>query len=85
SPGSEDGSVARRPSLRSMEEELVGTVGDVVVRIEGGDDPGEVSLIVDGIRERYFAHAREEVPLGRRVLVVHHRGDRTVDVEPWTV
>ncbi|MCU1595776.1 MAG: hypothetical protein JWO12_3168 [Frankiales bacterium] len=66
-----------------MEEELVGKVGDVVVRIEGGNDPGEVSIVVDGMRERYFALGREEIPVGSRVLVVHHRGDRTVDVEPW--
>ena len=73
----------RSPSLWPVEDELVGKQGEVLVRIEGGDEPGEVSLIVDGIRERYFALAREEVPVGRRVLVVHHRGDRTVDVEPW--
>lgn len=67
----------------AVEEELLGKLGEVVVRIEGGNEPGEVSLLVDGIRERYFALARDEVPVGRRVLVVHHRGDRTVDVEPW--
>ena len=68
-----------------MAEELVGKRGEVVVRIEGDGGPGEVSLIVEGMRERYFAHAREEVPVGRRVLVVNDRGDRNVDVEPWDV
>ena len=66
-----------------MDEELVGKVGEVVTRIEGGDDPGEVSLLVYGMRERYFAYAREELPVGSRVLVIHDRGNRTVDVEPW--
>jgi hypothetical protein len=66
-------------------EELVGKVGEVMVRIPGGEGVGEVSLLVDGMRELYLAHAPAEVPVGRRVLVVHHRGDRTVDVEPWVV
>lgn len=72
------------PSLSAMEA-LVGKVGEVVVRIEGAAGPGEVSLLVDGMRERYFAHAPEEVPIGRRVLVVQDRGDRNVDVELWTL
>ena len=63
----------------------MGKRGEVVVRIEGESGPGEVSLLVDGMRERYFAHAPEEVPVGRRVLVVHDRGDRNVDVELWTL
>ena len=66
-------------------EDVVGKVGDVVVRIPGGDVPGEVSLVVHGIRELYLAHAREQVLIGHKVLVIHHRGDRTVDVEPWSV
>ncbi|MGZ4670962.1 MAG: hypothetical protein ACXVYW_19700 [Oryzihumus sp.] len=66
-------------------EELVGKRGEVVVRVRGEGRPGEVVVIVDGAPEHYFAHAREEVPVGRRVLVVHDRGDRNVDVEPWTL
>lgn len=65
-------------------EELVGKVGEVVTRVEGGDEPGEVSLLVAGIRERYFALGREEIPIGSMVLVIHDRGNRTVDVEPWS-
>jgi len=67
-----------------VDEELVGKIGEVVTRIEGGDDPGEISLMVHGMRERYLALGREEIPVGSRVLVVHDRGNRTVDVEPWT-
>lgn len=66
-----------------VDEVLVGKVGEVVTRIEGGDEPGEVSLLVYGMRERYFALGREEIPVGSKVLVVHDRGNRTVDVEPW--
>ena len=65
-------------------EELVGKVGEVVTRVEGGDEPGEVSLLVAGIRERYFALGRKEIPIGSMVLVIHDRGNRTVDVEPWS-
>jgi hypothetical protein len=68
-----------------VQEELVGKLGDVVVRIEGAEGPGEVSLLVEGMWERYFAHAPNEILIGRRVLVVHDRGDRNVDVEPWDV
>lgn len=66
-------------------EDVVGKVGEVVVRIPGGEQFGEVALQVNGIRELYLAHAREHLPIGHKVLVIHHRGDRTVDVEPWTV
>jgi membrane protein implicated in regulation of membrane protease activity len=67
-----------------VDEELVGKIGEVVTRIEGGDEPGEVSLLVYGMRERYFALGREEIPVGSKVLVIHDRGNRTVDVEPWS-
>ena len=64
-------------------EELVGKTGVVVTRIEGGEEPGEVSIWVYGMYERYIALGREEIPVGSKVLVVHDRGNRTVDVEPW--
>ena len=67
-----------------MDEERVGKVGEVVTRIEGGEEPGEVSLLVYGMRERYFAFGPAEIPVGSKVLVVHDRGSRTVDVEPWS-
>ncbi len=65
------------------DDELVGKVGQVVVRIRGTGRPGEVMVLVDGAPEHYFAHAHGEVPIGRKVLVVHDRGDRNLDVEPW--
>jgi hypothetical protein len=68
-----------------VEEELVGKLGEVVVRVRGGDLPGEVVLTVDGAPELYRALAQTELTVGRRVLVVHDRGDRTVDVEAWDV
>jgi membrane protein implicated in regulation of membrane protease activity len=71
--------------LRRVEEALVGKLGEVVVRIRGGALPGEIVLIVDGAPELYLALAQTELAVGRRVLVVHDRGDRTVDVEAWDV
>jgi hypothetical protein len=68
-----------------VSEELVGKVGEVVVRVRGGDRPGEVVVLMSGAPEHYLAHAHEELPVGRRVLVVHDRGDRRVDVVPWDV
>ena len=64
---------------------VVGQVGEVVVRVRGDDGPGEVVLLVRGVRETYLAYAPEVVPIGRRVLVIQDRGDRAVDVVPWEV
>lgn len=66
-----------------MAESPVGKVAEVVVRLRGSRGPGEVRLVVDGAVETYLAHAPEEVPVGRRVLVVLDRGGRALDVEPW--
>jgi hypothetical protein len=66
-------------------DELVGKVGEVVVRVRGGDRPGEIVVTVDGAPELYLALSHKELPVGRRVLVVRDRGDRTVDVEAWDV
>ena len=68
-----------------MAEELVGKVGEVVVRIRGGSRPGEIEVVVGGAPELYLALAQTELSVGRRVLVVHDRGDRTVDVEAWDI
>jgi hypothetical protein len=71
--------------VERVAEELVGKVGTVVVRIRGGDRPGEVAVTRDGAPELYLALSQTELTVGRRVLVVHDRGDRTVDVEAWDV
>jgi hypothetical protein len=68
-----------------MAEIPIGTVGRVVVRIRGGEAPGEVSVALHGIRETCIAYADDEVAVGQDVLVVGSRGGRRVDVVPWHI
>ena len=63
----------------------MGCVGTVDVRVPGGDAPGEVELVLDGIVETWLAYAPHEVPVGSRVLVIHERGGRALDVVPWDI
>ena len=62
---------------------LVGRVGTVVSAVRGGDGPGEVRVVVEGMAHYYIAYAAMAVPAGAAVLVINHRGARQVDVEPW--
>jgi membrane protein implicated in regulation of membrane protease activity len=63
----------------------IGRIGTVVVAIRGGDKPGEVKVTVGGLAHYYLAYARDAVPIGEQVLIIHHRGARQIDVEPWPV
>ncbi|MDG6103862.1 YqiJ family protein [Dactylosporangium aurantiacum] len=65
-------------------QSLVGRVGVVVTAVRGGDRPGEIRIVVQGVPHHYLAYAAEPVPSGTHVLVVHFRGARQVDVEPWS-
>jgi hypothetical protein len=62
---------------------LVGKVGRVLVRIRGGDAPGEVVLTVAGSPETYLAYGDDGIDVGADVLVVANRGGRSVEVVPW--
>lgn len=62
---------------------LVGRTGTVVTPIRGGGLPGEVRLTVEGMAHYYLAYAATAIPAGCGVLVIHDRGARHVDVEPW--
>jgi membrane protein implicated in regulation of membrane protease activity len=62
---------------------LVGKVGEVVSTIRGGDLAGEIRVVVQGVPHHYLAYAAQELPAGTHVLIVHFRGERQVDVEPW--
>jgi hypothetical protein len=62
---------------------LVGRVGTVIHSIRGGDRPGEVRVVVDGIAHYYLAYAAAALPAGTEVLVINNRGARQIDVEPW--
>ena len=64
-------------------ETLVGRVGTVITGIRGGERAGEVKLVMAGIAHYYLAYAATALPAGTEVLVIHHRGARQVDVEPW--
>ncbi len=63
--------------------ELTGKVGRVIVRVRGGDGPGEVLVRVRGGSEAFIAYADTAIDRGTDVLVVSSRGNRCVDVVPW--
>ncbi|HKT02527.1 MAG TPA: hypothetical protein VJT31_23610 [Rugosimonospora sp.] len=65
-------------------EALVGKVGVVVSAVRGGGRAGEIRVVVQGIAHHYLAFAAEPIPAGTHVLVIHYRGARQVDVEPWS-
>lgn len=65
-------------------QSLVGKVGVVVTAVRGGDRPGEIRVVVQGVPHHYLAFAAEPLPPGSHVLVVNFRGARQVDVEPWS-
>jgi membrane protein implicated in regulation of membrane protease activity len=62
----------------------VGQLGEVLVRIRGQVGPGEVAVPVRGTTEVFIAYADEPIERGARVLVVTSRGNRAVDVIPWS-
>lgn len=63
---------------------LVGKVGVVVNAIRGGNRAGEIRVVVQGVPHHYLAYAAEPIAAGVDVLVIHYRGARQVDVEPWS-
>jgi membrane protein implicated in regulation of membrane protease activity len=63
---------------------LVGKVGVVVTAVRGGDRAGEIRVVAQGVPHHYLAYAAEPIPVGAHVLVIHYRGARQVDVEPWS-
>ena len=62
---------------------LVGRTGVVTTRVRGGDLPGEVKVVVAGLPHYYVAYGPHPLPVGATVLVIHSRGARKIDVEPW--
>jgi membrane protein implicated in regulation of membrane protease activity len=64
-------------------QSLVGKVGVVVTPVRGGDRPGEIRVVVQGVPHHYLAYAAQPLPSGTHVLVVRFRGARQFDVEPW--
>jgi hypothetical protein len=70
---------------RDVPDGPVGKVGRVLVRIRGGDAPGEVRVVHDGMQHAYIAYADEPLSVGAQVLVINSRGARRIDVEPWNM
>lgn len=66
------------------DQAVVGQVGEVIVRIPGGDRPGEIIAAARGIRETFLAYAETPFDLGEKVLVINARGPRQVDVVAWS-
>jgi membrane protein implicated in regulation of membrane protease activity len=64
-------------------QSLIGRVGVVVIAVRGGNLPGEVRVVVDGIPHYYLAYAVKPLPTGTEVLVINTRGALQIDVEPW--
>jgi hypothetical protein len=69
--------------LGVLDPEVTGKVGQVILRVRGGEQPGEVLVSVRGGTEAFIAFAKEPIERDTDVLVVGYRGDRCVDVEPW--
>ena len=67
-----------------MADPVIGQVGEVLVRVRGGDLPGEIVMSVRGIRETFLAYADAPLERGSRVLVIGARGPRQVDVVAWS-
>jgi hypothetical protein len=65
-------------------ETPVGRVGRLLVAVRGPHSPGEVEVVVQGQPETFIAYGTEPLPAGGAALVIHDRGDRSVDVVPWT-
>ncbi len=65
------------------DDAVIGQVGEVLVRVRGGDSPGEIVTSVRGIRETFLAYADAPLERGERVLVIGARGPRQVDVVAW--
>lgn len=63
---------------------VVGEVGEVLVRVRGGDAPGEIVATVRGARETFLAYADAPLDRGSKVLVIGVHGPRAVDVIPWS-
>ena len=76
--------MARPPDGVADGDDVVGRPGTVTIAVPGGDDPGEVRVVLaDGVAEQFLAWAADRLEVGSGALVVAWRGRRRVDVEPW--
>ena len=67
----------------AVDESLIGSIGVLIIATRGAQGPGEVLLKIRGGSEAYIAWSPEPIPRGATVLVINHRGSRSVDVSAW--
>jgi hypothetical protein len=67
----------------ARDESVIGTVGVLIVATRGSAGPGEVRIKIRGGTEYFLAWSESPLPKGATVLVIDHRGLRTVDVMEW--
>jgi hypothetical protein len=65
-----------------VSQSLVGALGVVELKVRGGEQAGEVRVVVEGLAHHYLAFCPTPVEPGRHVVVINNRGHRQVDVEP---
>ncbi|HEY7265762.1 MAG TPA: hypothetical protein VH589_30280 [Trebonia sp.] len=65
------------------DESAIGTVGVLSIATRGSAGPGEVRIKIRGGSEHFLAWSESPLPKGATVLVIDHRGLRTVDVVEW--
>jgi hypothetical protein len=62
----------------------IGCIGVITVATRGTAGPGEVQVKIRGGSEAFIAWSPEPLAKGTTVLVIEERGQRAVDVSPWT-
>jgi membrane protein implicated in regulation of membrane protease activity len=66
----------------SVDVEIVGSTGVVVVATRGGAGAGEVLIRLGGGSQTYLARSEEPIEKGTTVLVIGNLGGRTLSVIP---
>jgi hypothetical protein len=64
-------------------DEIVGTVGQVVTRVRGGEGPGEIRIPIHGVYATVIAYSERLLERGESALVIAARGAGAVDVVAW--
>jgi hypothetical protein len=62
---------------------LVGRIGIICAAVRGGELPGEVRIVIEGLPHYFLAYGKDLIDKGEQVLVINNRGSRQLDVEPW--
>src|SRR5262245_13540517 len=75
---------AERGEESSMDSEVVGATGVIVVATRGATGAGEVMVRLRGGSETFLARSEEPIAKGTSVLVIAQLGGRTVSVIPLT-